>query len=91
MQQLENTPAHQFVEVPWPDSQFAPPYGAVYALADLIDCLEGKFDEPKNSGRRVAVALEVEIALKQSSANGATRVDLPLKDRSLGLHYDWYR
>ena len=91
LQQLENTPAHQFVEMPWPDPQFVPPYGAVYALADLIDCLKGKLDEPKNSGRRVAIALEVEIALKQSSANEAIRIDLPLKDRSLGLHYDWFR
>jgi len=32
-----------------------------------------------------------EIALKQSSAQGGMRVDLPLKDRSLGLHYDWFR
>ncbi len=48
-------------------------------------------DEPKNSGRRVAAALEVEIGLKQSSAHRGVRVDLPLEDRSLGLHYDWFR
>jgi hypothetical protein len=48
-------------------------------------------DEPKNSGRRVALALEVEIALKQSSAQEGLRIDLPLADRSLGLFYDWFR
>ena len=53
--------------------------------------MEGRIDEPKNSGRRVAVAIEVEVALKQSSAKGGVRVDLPLQDRSLGLNYDWYR
>ena len=61
------------------------------ALNDVIDCMEGRLVEPKNSGRRVAVALEVEVALKQSSAAGGQRVDLPLADRSLGLNYDWYR
>ena len=60
-------------------------------MADLIDCLEGRLDEPKNSGRRVAAALEVEIALKLSSARGGARVELPLADRSLGLNYDWFR
>lgn len=79
------------VEVSWPEPQFVPPYGAVYCLADVMDCLAGKLDEPKNSGRRVAIALEVEVALKQSSAQGGMRVDLPLTDRSLGLHYDWFR
>ena len=67
------------------------PYGAVYGFADIFDCLKGKLDEPKNSGRRVAVALEVEIALKQSSAQGSVRVDLPLEDRSPGLNYEWFR
>ena len=47
--------------------------------------------EPKNSGRRVAIALEVELALKESSLQGGARVDLPLADRSLSLHYDWFR
>jgi hypothetical protein len=79
------------VELPWPVPQFVPPYGAVYGLADIFACLSGTLDEPKNSGRRVAVALEVEIALKLSSAQGGARVDLPLKDRSLGLRYDWFR
>jgi hypothetical protein len=78
-------------EMPWPKPQFVPPYGGVYSLNDVIDCLEGRLDEPKNSGRRVAVALEVEIALKQSSARGGMRVELPLADRSLGLNYDWFR
>ena len=67
------------------------PYGAVYSLNDVIDCMEGRLDEPKNSGRRVAVAVEVEVALKQSSARAGERIELPLEDRSLGLNYDWFR
>jgi len=90
-QHLESLPTGWHVEMPWPDPQFVFPYGAVYSLADVIDCMEGRLDEPKNSGRRIAVALEVEVALKQSSAQGGVRVDLPLKDRSLGLNYDWFR
>ena len=90
-QQLENLAPNQRVEMPWPEPQMVFPYGAVYSLADVIDCMEGRLDEPKNSGRRVAVALEVEVALKQSSARGGERVELPLEDRSLGLHYDWFR
>ena len=82
---------NQRVEMPWPEPNFIPPYGAIYSLDDVIACMEGRLDEPKNSGRRVAVALEVEIALKQSSAQGGVRVDLPLKNRSLGLNYDWFR
>ena len=81
----------ELVEMPWPAPQYFSPYGGVYPLNDIMDCLAGKLDEPKNSGRRVAVALEVEIALKQSSAQGGQRVDLPLTDRSLGLNYDWFR
>jgi len=80
-----------WVEMPWPKPQFTPPYGGVYCVSDVIDCMEGRMDEPKNSGRRVAVALEVEIALKLSASEGSRRVDLPLEDRSLGLHYDWFR
>ena len=79
------------VEIPWPAPQFEGGYNAVCGLSDLIDSLEGRLDEPKNSGRRAAIALEVEIALKISSANGGARVDLPLRDRSLGLNYDWFR
>ena len=90
-QEVEVDEVNMRVEMPWPRPQFALPYGAVYCLADVMDCLEGNLDEPKNSGRRVAMALEVELALKQSSAQGGARVDLPLKDRSLGLHYDWFR
>ena len=78
------------VDVPWPGPQTGP-YGTTYSVADIMDCLAGTLDEPKNSGRRVAVALKVEIALKLSSANGARRVDLPLEDRSLGLNYEWWR
>jgi predicted dehydrogenase len=79
------------VEKPWPFPQFVPPYGAVYCLDDIIRCLEGDLDEPKNSGRRVAMALEVEIALKESSRQDGARVDLPLEDRSGRLNYDWFR
>lgn len=84
-------PNKGMAQMPWPPPQFVPPYGGVYSLADVMDCLAGKLDEPKNSGRRVAVALEVEIALKCSAAQGGARVELPLADRSLGLHYDWFR
>ena len=79
------------VEMPWPGPQFLGTYRTVYCLDDLIACMEGRMDEPKNSGRRVAVALEVELGLKQSSARGGERVELPLEDRSLGLTYDWFR
>ena len=79
------------VEMPWPDPQFGLPYRAVYCLDDLIACMEGRLDEPKNSGRRVLMAFEVEIAMKISSARGGERIKLPLKDRSLGLAYDWFR
>ena len=90
-QNLENLAAGQRVKMPWPEPQMLFPYGAVYSLADVIDCIEGRLDEPKNSGRRIAVALEVEIALKQSSARGGDQVELPLADRSLALNYDWFR
>jgi len=90
-QELDSPAGRRRVEMPWPAPQYVPPYGAVYGLADIFDCLAGKLDEPKNSGRRVAIALEVEIALKQSSAQGGRRINLPLKDRSLGLNYDWFR
>lgn len=90
-QEVDTPDGKRRVEMPWPKPQFVPPYGAVYCLADIMDCLAGVLNEPKNSGRRVAVALEVEIALKQSSAQGGVRIELPLADRSLGLHYDWFR
>jgi hypothetical protein len=79
------------VEMPWPKPQFVPPYGGVYSLNDVMECLAGNLDEPKNSGRRVAVALEVEIAMKESAGRGGVHIDLPLADRSLGLNYDWFR
>ena len=77
--------------MPWPEPQIRRGSAAAYSLADVIDCLEGRANEPRNSGRSMAAALEVEIALKQSSAQGGARVDIPLMDRSLGLNYDWYR
>jgi hypothetical protein len=76
--------------MPWPGPQTGH-YGGIYSLADVIDCIEGRLDEPKNSGRRVATALEVEVALKKSSDEGSVRVDLPLEDRSLGVNFDWFR
>ena len=85
------TPTAGRVEMPWPAPQFLSGMRTVYCLDDLIDCMEGRLDEPKNSGRRVAVALEVELGLKQSSARGGERVELPLDDRSLALTYDWFR
>ena len=84
-------PAAGRVEMPWPAPQFLSGMRTVYCLDDLIDCMEGRLDEPKNSGRRVAVALEVELGLKLSSARGGERVELPLADRSLALTYDWFR
>jgi hypothetical protein len=90
-QDMDTPEGQRRVEMPWHPPQFVGGYNAVYGLADIIDCIEGRLDEPKNSGRRVTVALEVELGLKQSSAQGGMRVDLPLKDRSLGLHYDWFR
>ena len=90
-QDIDSLAGKRRVEMPWPEPQFGHPYGAVYMLADILDCLAGKMDEPKNSGRRVAIALEVEVALKLSSAQGGVRIDLPLEDRSLGLNYDWFR
>ncbi len=78
-------------EFPWPKPNFNVPYGAVYCLDDILLCLAGKLDEPKNSGRRVGIAIEVEVALKESSAQGGARVDLPFPDRSHRLHYDWFR
>ena len=85
------TPTAGRVEMPWPAPQFLSGMRTVYCLDDLINCMEGRLDEPKNSGRRVAVALEVELGLKLSSARGGERVELPLVDRSLALTYDWFR
>ena len=78
-------------QMPWPHPQFSPPYGGIYSLDDVVRTINGDLDEPKNSGKRVGTAIEVEIALKQSSAAGGVKVELPLNDRSLGLHYDWFR
>ena len=87
-----DTPAGRHrIEMPWHGPKMQVGGGAIYGLADVMDCLAGKLDEPKNSGRRVAMALEVEIAIKLSSAQGGMRVELPLEDRSLRLEYDWHR
>ena len=78
------------VEMPWPDPQFGS-MRTPWCLDDLIASMEGRMKEPKNSGRLVAAALEAELGMKQSSDRGGERVELPLKDRSLGLTYDWFR
>ena len=79
------------VQMPWPEPQMTSRLVVSNGFTDIFDCLDGKLDDPKNSGRRVAVALEVEIAIKLSSAKGGVRIDLPLEDRSLDLVYDWHR
>ncbi len=88
---METPTGKKRIPAPWPEPQFLPPYGGIYCLDDVIACMEGRLDEPKNSGRRVAMALETEIALKESAKRGGQKVDLPLEDRSLGLNYDWFR
>ena len=94
-QDIDTHAGRKRVEMPWPEPQYKGVNGVVLAVSngftDLFDCLDGKIDEPKNSGRKVAVALEVEIAIKLSSARGGVRIDLPLEDRSLDLKYDWHR
>lgn len=90
-QDVETLAGTHRIEVPWPGAKMQVGGGSINGLADVMDCLAGKLDEPKNSGRRVAVALEVEIAIKLSSAQGGQRIELPLEDRSLGLEYDWHR
>ena len=88
---METPTGKKRVPAPWPEPQFLRPYGGIYCLNDVIACLEGLMDEPKNSGRRVAMALETEIALKESAKRGGHKVDLPLQDRSLGFNCDWFR
>ena len=78
------------VEMPWPNPQWGS-MRTPWCLDDLIAAMEGRMKEPKNSGRIVAMALEAELGLKQSSARGGERIQLPLSDRSLGLTYDWFR
>ena len=91
-QDVDSPAGRTRIEQPWPGIQLNEPGGAaIDGLSDVMDCLAGTLNEPKNSGRRVAMALEVEIALKQSAAQGGRRVDLPLTDRTLGLEYDWHR
>ena len=90
-QEIQNEDATGRAEIPWPKPQFNVPYGAVYGIDDVIHCLAGNLDDPKNSGRRVGIAIETEIAMKQSSIAGGAKIPLPLLDRSLGLHYDWFR
>jgi hypothetical protein len=90
-QDIETPAGERRVEMPWPEPQVIKGSRTVYMLQDILDCLEDRLDEPKLSGRRTAMAIETNIALKLSAAQGGARVDLPLKDRSLGLTYDWWR
>jgi hypothetical protein len=90
-QTLETAAGEQRLEVPWPAPQMQFISGTIHGIADLIDCMEGRLDEPKNSGRSVAMAFETEVAIKHSAALGGVRLDLPLEDRSMGLEYDWHR
>jgi hypothetical protein len=90
-QDVETSNGISRVEMPWPEPVNGTYHRVIHGLSDLIDCLEGRLDEPKNSGRSVATALEVEIAFNLSATSGSERVDLPLKDRSMRLNYDWFR
>ena len=89
--QTETSSGPQRLDIPWPEPQFLAPYGAMYGLVDCLDCLDGRLDEPKNSGRRVGIAIEVTIGLKVSAARGGEKVSFPLQDRSARLEYDWFR
>lgn len=80
----------KLVEYPWPPPQYDPYSKALYGIHDLIQCIENG-GEPRNSGRRMCHAMELEIGLRESYRKGRVRVDLPLKDRKLGTKYDWYR
>ena len=78
--------------IPWDRGKYGTNHnGAVFGIDDIVKCIKGELDEPKNSGRRIARAIEVEIGLVMSAAQGGVRIDLPFKDRSLGLFYDWHR
>ena len=90
-QTVETAGGQKAVEVPWPNPQMQPLGGAVYGLADIIECMEGRMAEPKNSGRSVAMAFEVELAMKLSAAQGGARVELPLPNRDVAMEYDWHR
>ena len=78
--------------IPWDRGKYGVHHqGTIFGMDDIVKCIKGELDEPKNSGRRIARAIEVEIALVMSAAQGGVRIDLPFKDRSLGLFYDWHR
>ena len=78
--------------IPWDRGKYGAHHqGTILGMDDIVKCIKGELDEPKNSGRRIARAIEVEIGLVMSAAQGGVRIDLPFKDRSLGLFYDWHR
>ena len=78
------------VEVPYPDPQMVGEWSVIYGIDDLIGCMETG-DEPRVSGRRVRDSMEIEIALRESHRLGNEVVKLPLKDRSLGIKYPYFR
>jgi hypothetical protein len=68
-----------------------PPENAFIAtIQRLIDAFETG-EEPLSSGHDYRQALEIAIALKQSTHNGHQRVYLPLKDRDVRLFPHPYR
>lgn len=56
----------------------------VNTLYDLMHCIETGAD-PRCTGEDAREALEMAIAVRESHWRGGARVDLPLKDRSLGI------
>lgn len=78
------------VEVPFPEPQVLGHWSTIYGIDDVIHCHE-QGGEPRVSGRRVRDAMEIEIALRESHRWHSKKVALPLKDRTLGMVYQWFR
>jgi hypothetical protein len=91
-------------EVPFPGPNVLEYPSPLYTAQDALRCHErshergaGQRDgreqgaEPRVSGRRARWAMEVEIALRESSRRGGATIALPLDDRSLGMRYAWFR
>jgi len=75
-----------YIEFPWGEPQFSMPY-AIWGVDDLVRCME-LGGEPRVSLRRVRHAMEIEIALRESSRKGNMKVQLPIKDRKLKMIYE---
>ena len=56
----------------------------VHALYDLLRCIETGEDS-RCPGEDAREALEIAIGVRESHRQGGGRVDLPIKDRSLGI------